>query len=143
MNWTWTDVLIHLLAYPIYQIIGTIRHEGSHALAAMSCGASILEFRFLPHRREGKFFWGYVSWSSGLDLEQMRLVYLAPYLVDVFLLITGSVVLRMHQFENFHWLAFAVIMLLLSPAIDTLYNLGKWAVKGTGDFADARRLRDS
>jgi hypothetical protein len=27
--------LLWLLAYPIYQIIGTIRHEGSHALAGL------------------------------------------------------------------------------------------------------------
>lgn len=142
MNWAWTDALIHLLAYPIYQIISTIRHEGAHALVARSFGASIIEFRFLPHRREGKFFWGYARWSVGLDRDQTRLVLLAPYMVDVLLICGGAVLLNLRQFESFHWLVFTVVMLLLSPAIDMLYNLAKWTIRGTGDFAMARELRD-
>jgi hypothetical protein len=39
----WADLWL-LLAFPLYQTFGTIRHEGSHALAARSKGADITEF---------------------------------------------------------------------------------------------------
>jgi hypothetical protein len=44
----WTDFL-WLLLFPIYLVIGTARHEGSHALTGAVRGASIVEFR----RRRG------------------------------------------------------------------------------------------
>ena len=37
-----------LLLYPVYQTIGTFRHEGSHALAAMAEGAEVTQFVFWP-----------------------------------------------------------------------------------------------
>jgi hypothetical protein len=39
----WADLWL-LLAFPLYQTFGTIRHEGSHAPAARSKGADITEF---------------------------------------------------------------------------------------------------
>jgi hypothetical protein len=35
--------MLWILAYPIYQIIGTIRHEGSHALVALLEGARVTD----------------------------------------------------------------------------------------------------
>ncbi|HXZ95421.1 MAG TPA: hypothetical protein VEG28_05905 [Dehalococcoidia bacterium] len=47
--------LVWLLAYPIYQIMGTFRHEGSHALAAMAKRAKVTKFVFWPAFDLGKF----------------------------------------------------------------------------------------
>jgi hypothetical protein len=45
-----------LLGYPIYQTLGTIRHEGSHALVAMLQGAHIIKFQAFPSiLRDGSF----------------------------------------------------------------------------------------
>jgi hypothetical protein len=41
--------LLWALAYPVYQIIGTLRHEGSHALAAMAEGAKVTKSVFWPN----------------------------------------------------------------------------------------------
>src|SRR5688572_6819826 len=68
-----------LLAYPAYQIIGTIRHEGSHALAVLLEGGTVREFVFWPTWGE-KFYWGYVRWSgSGVTW----ITSFAPYLADL------------------------------------------------------------
>jgi len=143
VNWEWIDLLWHLLAYPIYQILGTIRHEACHALTARSFGADILEFKFLPGRRDdGQWYWGYVRWRGDLDRDQKRLTLMMPYILDTILIFGGTLLLRLNEFPNFHWMAFAAIMLIVSPALDVVYNLLKWAIRGTGDFAKARELRD-
>ena len=51
-------------AYPVYQIIGTIRHEGSHALAATAEGARVTNFVFWPSFDLGGFQWGYAATLS-------------------------------------------------------------------------------
>jgi hypothetical protein len=50
--------LLWILAYPAYQIIGTIRHEGSHALAAMAEGVEVKKFVFWPNVDLEHFSWG-------------------------------------------------------------------------------------
>jgi hypothetical protein len=56
-----------LLALPIYRIIGTARHEGSHALVALLHGATITEFRILPfvHPDRG-------DWQTGQVVASLR-----------------------------------------------------------------------
>jgi hypothetical protein len=59
--------LLWILAYPIYQIIGTIRHEGSHALVALLEGARVTEFVFWPSFTKYGFYWGYVRITGSTD----------------------------------------------------------------------------
>ena len=47
-----------LLAYPLYQVIGTFRHENSHALVAASQGATIDRLVILPSLQEGNWVLG-------------------------------------------------------------------------------------
>lgn len=136
MSWEWVDLLWHLLAYPIYQVLGTIRHEGAHAIVAKLYGAEILEFKFLPFRRDGRFYWGYVGWHGDLDAAQVSVVKKAPYLVNVLLVVVWFVVSRAYAFEQFHWFAFTTAMLLVSPVIDSAYNLFKALVWRRGDLVD-------
>jgi len=64
------------VAAPFYVTIGTIRHEGSHALTAIAQGARILDFSVLP----SKVGWGYVNFVGG---NPTWLVSAAPYLCDL------------------------------------------------------------
>jgi hypothetical protein len=50
--------LLWSLAYPVYQIIGTIRHEGSNALAATAEGVEVKKFVFWPNVDLEHFSWG-------------------------------------------------------------------------------------
>ncbi len=53
--------LLLALAYPLYQIVGTLRHEASHAAIARLEGTPIERFVFWPTIRDGLgFSWGYV-----------------------------------------------------------------------------------
>ena len=71
--------LLWILAYPLYQLIGTFRHEASHALAAVLQGATIQRFVFWPTGLGSDFRWGYVSWVGSTDW----VVTAAPYLCDL------------------------------------------------------------
>src|ERR1700730_3496770 len=68
-----------LFAYPLYQGIGTARHEGSHALVALIEGAKIEQLVVLPSTVGGQFLWGYASWSGPTDWVPLA----APYLCDL------------------------------------------------------------
>lgn len=71
--------LLWTLAYPLYQTIGTIRHEGGHALVAWLQGAEIEEFVFIPRIRGDIFYWGYVRWVGNTNW----LATAAPYFLDL------------------------------------------------------------
>jgi len=112
----WRDS-VWLLAYPLYQTIGTIRHEGAHAVAILLEGGRVDEFVFWPTWGE-RFYWGYVRWSGRADW----LVSAAPYLLDlitfaVFYLICTRARIRQHQL----WVNLAAIG-LISPSINSGYR---------------------
>jgi len=110
-DWPW------LFAYPAYQIIGTIRHEASHALAVLLEGGRVTKFVFWP-TWDGRFYWGYVSWSGRADW----LVSAAPYLADlltfaVFYLVCTRVTIKRHWL----WVNFYAIG-LVSPLVNSAYR---------------------
>jgi hypothetical protein len=59
--------ILWLLAYPVYQVIGRARQEGSHALVALAEGAKIEQSVVPPSLVGGQFFWGYVARSVPTD----------------------------------------------------------------------------
>lgn len=130
-----TDFL-WLLLWPLYQAIGTLRHEGSHALMALAQGARIQEFVFLPSISEDAgLLWGYVSWEGSTTW----LTTAAPYLTDlltylVFFVICYCVV----RIPRWLWLNL-IIVGLISPLVDSLYNYqgGFWR-----PASDVARLLD-
>jgi len=110
-DWPW------LFAYPAYQIIGTIRHEGAHALAVWLEGGRVTKFVFWP-TWEGRFYWGYLSWSGRADW----LVSAAPYLADLatfaaFFLVCTRLRLRRHRV----WVNLYAIG-LASPFVNSAYR---------------------
>ena len=110
----WVD-LWWLAAYPLYQIIGTIRHEGSHALVAKIEGADVTKFIFWPNTDLGRFTWGYTQWTGDTSWATIA----APYFCDLiwfvgfFFLIT-RVPIRNHML----WLNLVIIG-LISPLLNS------------------------
>jgi hypothetical protein len=127
--------LIWLLAYPLYQILGTIRHEGSHALAVILTGEHVDRFVFWPSMLGGRFFWGYVI-ASGDDNWA---VWAAPYLCDLATFATCFVVCSRVAFAR-HWAWVNVVVLgLISPLVNSAYEYIK-GLRGDGDVAGLAQI---
>lgn len=110
--------LAWLLAYPIYQIIGTFRHEASHALTAMLQGATITEFVFWPSVTKSGFYWGYVRFTGTTDW----LCDAAPYLCDLLTFaLFFFIVMWMLFRKKWIWLNLIIIG-LVSPLVNSAYN---------------------
>jgi hypothetical protein len=127
--------LLWLLGYPAYQVLGTIRHEASHAVAAKIEGARILRFGILP-RIDGQrgILWGYVVTEG----HTTNFTSAAPYLVDLVTYAAFFVFCMRLRGPRWLWLNLAVIG-VLSPAIDTLYAYVNAAFRDIGDVAHLLR----
>jgi hypothetical protein len=124
--------LLWLLAYPIYQIVGTFRHEGSHAIAGIFQGATITEFVFWPSLRDQGFYWGYVSYLG--DTNWLFLA--APYIVDLLTYMLFFLICMRVRFRR-KWLWLNLIILgMISPLVNSLYNY--WGSEGSSN--DVGRL---
>lgn len=123
--------LLWLLAYPLYQIIGTIRHEASHALVAWLQGADIVKFTILPGIHEnGRFYWGYVVWRGG---QVNWLTTAAPYLCDL-LTFALFFALCMTWVTSHRWLWLnAAILGMASPWLNSLYSYTSGLIWGRND----------
>ncbi len=108
-----------LCAYPLYQIIGTIRHEALHTIGAHMEGAQVTEFVFFPsfHHEIG-FRWGYVS----LGGDTSWVTYSAPYLGDMFTYLCFFLIcMFVVNIPRWLWLNLGIVG-LLSPILNSLYN---------------------
>jgi hypothetical protein len=110
--------LLWLLGYPLYQIVGTVRHEGSHALAAVLHGATLTHFVIWPSFVNGRLLWGYVEYTG----SDTWLIIAAPYLIDLLTFTICFVWLwRVRFARHAVWLNLVIIG-LLSPLINSAYN---------------------
>ena len=110
--------LLWILAYPIYQLLGTFRHEASHALVAMAEGAKITEFVFWP--TEG--YWGYVRWEGSVTSATTG----APYLCDLLTFVVFFAVCMLVRFDR-RWIWLNLIAVgVISPLVNSIpnYRLG-------------------
>ncbi len=125
-----TDFL-WLPAFPIYQTIGTIRHEGSHALMAMAQGAEIQEFVFWPSVQHGRFFWGYVRWEGITNW----LTTAAPYFCDFLtFLLFYFICTRIHFKRRWIWVNLVIIG-MLSPFVNSAYAYIRGIMGTSNDFS--------
>lgn len=135
---TWQHVLIHVCLWPFYQILSTIRHELSHACAALISGVQVLTIKIWPHRYEGRWYWGRIMYGPN-GLENLNVhVHMAPYYVNAICLVTALALSWsgcLARVDEAHWLLFFIVMMIVSPLVDTLYNAAKYWITGTGDFA--------
>ncbi|MFZ1934307.1 MAG: hypothetical protein WCB27_14350 [Thermoguttaceae bacterium] len=123
-DWCW------LLALPVYQLVGTARHELSHAVVAAWQGARITQIEVLPSFQPEGFLWGYVTWTGG---HADALAAAAPYLCDLalFLVFLPLCTLAVRA-PRWLWIN-CFIVGLLSPLIDTAANYSKLFRRDTGD----------
>jgi len=122
--------LVWLLAYPLYQLIGTFRHEASHAIAAILQGAVIEEFVFWPTWTDSRFRWGFARWSGTTDW----VVIAAPYLCDLATFIIFFVICTRVRFRR-HWVWVNLVAIgLISPLVNSAYNYVN-GIRGGGDVA--------
>ena len=110
--------LLWILAYPIYQVIGTFRHEGAHALAAILSGAEVTKFVFGPSMLDVLFYWGYV-----IVIDPTGVLFsAAPYLLDLITYFFFFPLCMLVVFKRkWIWINLAVIG-LISPFANSLYN---------------------
>ena len=117
--------LAWILAFPLYQTLGTLRHEASHAFAALLKGAQIEEFVFWPTVITGVFRWGYVRYSGSVDW----LFYAAPYLGDLLTYSFFAAVCMWIMFKK-RWLWLNLVIVgMISPLVNSLYNY--WGSPGS------------
>jgi hypothetical protein len=129
MIWSY---LLHLLLAPAYLILGTIRHELSHALAACASGVEVKEVRVFPSVVDGKFYFGRVL----MNAKPCRFIKLAPYIAVAAFAVAGWwVVAWAEALWGLHGWLVAGILCWVSPGIDLAWNILKWIVWKKGDFA--------
>ena len=121
--------LIWLLGIPVFLILGTIRHEGAHALVAWMQGAAVAEFVFLPGFWEGQFYFGYVLLEGG---NPTWLTTAAPYLFDLLTFAIFFVVCGFVRFKR-HWLWLVLVIL-------GLISLVSW-MRSSSSIFDASAVR--
>ncbi|MCK6459119.1 MAG: hypothetical protein L6Q95_04410 [Planctomycetes bacterium] len=127
--------LLWLLAYPAYQVLGTIRHEASHALAARIEGARIVQFGVLPRLADHRgILWGYVVTEG----RTTSFTTAAPYLVDLVTFGLFFALLMRLRGPRWLWLNLAIVG-VLSPTVDTAYAYANAAFRDIGDVADLLR----
>ena len=120
--------LLWILAYPVYQTIGTIRHEGSHALAAMAEGVEVKKFVFWPNFDLGRFHWGYVDWGYSTWFATA-----APYFCDLITFFVALlIILEVKPRRRWLWINILIIG-MLSPFLNSVYSYSRGLASGRGD----------
>jgi hypothetical protein len=123
--------LYWLLALPVYQVVGTARHEAAHAMVAAAEGARITRFVVLPSVRDHRFLWGYVTWQGRTDV----LAVAAPYLADLLTFAVCFAVCTRLPFRR-HWVWVNLFVLgVVSPLVNSAYEAVVSAVLCVGDVA--------
>jgi hypothetical protein len=126
--------LLWLLAYPLYQLVGSLRHEASHALVAVLQGASIEKFVFWPSFAGSAFRWGYVVWSGSTDWVATA----APYLCDLATFAFFFVLCTRWLWPR-HWVWVNLVAVgLVSPLVNSALNYCN-GLRGRGDVGDLLR----
>lgn len=122
--------LLWVLAYPVYQVLGSFRHEASHAICALMQGGEIREFVPWPAWTPNGFYWGYVRWSGDVGW----LATAAPYLCDLITFAVFFFVCTRVSFRR-HWVWVNLVAIgLISPLVNSAYNYIS-GVRGAGDVA--------
>jgi hypothetical protein len=121
-----------MFGLPIYILIGTARHELSHAFAATLEGAQVQSIHLIPSLTPHYgVLWGYVNWTGTTTWLSLA----APYFCDLLTFLLGTWIFR-SRITMPHWLRVQVFVIgVLSPAINSLYNYTAALYNPTADVA--------
>jgi hypothetical protein len=122
--------LLWVLAYPLYQLVGTLRHELGHAVVALMLGGKIEKIVFWPTRTEAGFHWGYTVWYGRPSV----IVTAAPYILDLVVFGAFFLICTRVRFRR-HWVWLNLVILgLFSPFVNSVYSYVR-GIMGAGDVA--------
>ena len=123
-DWWW------LLGLPIFQTIGTIRHEAGHALMALALGRDITKFVIFPGlTQEGQLYFGYMAYSG----SSHWLITFGPYLLDALTFLVFFMITMRLPFKR-HWLWLNLVIFgVISPLVNSTYQYLKPLIGMTGD----------
>jgi len=140
-DFTWVDLLIQVALYPVYQIVSTARHELSHAFVVWMSGFDVTSIRIFPFRESGVFYWGRVTWTRDEpdDMPVPKYIHAMPYYVNLLCVLGAYPAMVYVQWEHFIAFAATLVMLFISPVVDTTYNVFKWLIYDKGDWAEINR----
>jgi hypothetical protein len=106
--------LLWALAYPLYQLLGSFRHEASHALVAIAQGATITDFVIWPTSNG----WGYVDWEGRVTVASIA----APYVCDLMTFLVFFVLcMRKRFWRRWVWVNAGIIG-IASPLVNSFFN---------------------
>lgn len=119
-----------LLGLPIYQTIGTIRHEAGHALMALALGREVTEFVFFPgFTQQGQLYFGYMGYTG----RSHWLIVAGPYILDVLTFFVFYMITMWLPFKR-HWLWLNLVIFgLISPLANSTYQYIKPLIGMNGD----------
>lgn len=134
---SWLIVLIYgLLMAPVYQLLGTIKHELAHALMIWFHGHEVLDIYILPKKIDGQWYWGYTQWNTPLTLMstiEKKLIYGAPYLVDLAMIGLGFWLIPKVVWHVELW-TMSVMLFWIASIVDIGWAIYKKIVGMRGDF---------
>jgi hypothetical protein len=123
--------LFWLAGYPLYQLVGSLRHEAAHALAAIAYGGRVTEFVIVPTAG----FFGYVRYAGA----HSPFISAAPYLFDLLVFLPTFALCMTYPFR-WRWLWIILVILGgISPLVNTAYNYNPWR----NGFNDLDQLLDT
>ncbi len=110
--------LLWLLAYPLYQLVGTARHEAGHALVAWLQGYPIQAFVFWPTWGDTGIRWGCAAWVGSVSAVAL----FGPYVLDLLTFLIALFLCTQVRFRR-HWFWLNMVILgMISPLVNSLYN---------------------
>ena len=123
-DWWW------LLGLPIYQTIGTIRHEAGHALMALAMGGKVTEFVIFPGlTANGQLYFGYMRY----DGPSHWLIIAGPYILDILTFVIFFAITMRLPFKH-HWLWLNLVIFgVISPLVNSSYQYLKPLIGMQGD----------
>jgi hypothetical protein len=118
-KWPLKTIILCLLLIPIlWYLTYSPIHELSHALGTFLAGGKVTEYKLIPSFWEGVFAVAWIKYV-GLNLRwQVLVMTCAPYVIDLFSIIIGGLVLQRYQSRSAFGVGLLFMLLSLRPTFD-------------------------
>lgn len=124
--------LSFMIFYVVWYLAMVIIHEGSHYLGGILAGEQFTAVRLIPQFWKGDFV-AYVN-TQNMSRTQTAISVPAPYILDLFSLLIGVLLLRAVNKKRVFFSALLLTLFCLRPLFDILSNYTGFVVWNYGDF---------
>ena len=124
--------------YVVWYLTNATLHEGSHYLGCILTGVQIMEVRLIPHFWQGDLV-AYVN-TPKMTWGQGAVSVPAPYVLDLFSLLIGVLLLRALGKKGPFLAALLLTLFCLRPLFDITSNFAGFVVWNQGDFKEMAAL---